>query len=745
MGRHKPTHWRRTRHTGRGRSQSTTTRSIGRSSSPPPPAAVGGKRTLKNVFSSPLAAGLSLDTSCTRLVELFLGTSPSSTAVRRVKPSPPPTADHKFAALYDGFCSTLRARRARGTTGTLRLQTASRDAAAAVQSGRAAAEVPMQPALKRAKSKPQAGPQKRLRQLSIGGFAGAARQADAADLHNVTVQFCRWVYGQNQSFKVGESQLFRELASSLLKAGAAGFTLPPAQEWARRGKDEKSSLERRELHIPRRQAVASVHLKQTHEHQVHQLKNRVESLVDACGYGATMDGSPRHGVAALNVVLTLPDRTTACIDMLDTGGDRKDQKWWADELLKIVKSPSNPLPAGQLISLTLDGGIKWAFDAIEEAFVDDDGTRDVICQWCSCHTMHLLMQALFDLDGVADTYGKLKQLNQFIRNHNKPRWMLKQIINKGLVREAQTRFGTRYLVIERAIELTPHIQRLVVSQDWADWVNTLAAPDKASAAEARTTALDESFWAQCAKIWELGEPMYTVLRKLDSDDPTVGTIYQLMLELEAHCGAWHDGRHAANGQPGYQASEHTLLSRGNHADTGAGAAEPWNAKEIVAFRWQKMHNAGSGGLLHYAGHALNPAFFSDESARCDDVKGGLEACATKMYGSERAARIWQQYMVYLRHPKDSRIFVDAAGQRHRSCDYHGPGHGLEGREWWEFLPFAQQKAWPDLRVMAMEVLSLTSTESAAERHYSQLNLVQGPGRARLGLKKAGQLTFVQWC
>lgn len=228
-----------------------------------------------------------------------------------------------------------RARRARDerVTATARLQTASRDAAAAAQGRVAAAEVRMPPALKRAKSEPGLNPRKKLRQQPMSGFVRAATQADAAELqHDVTVQFCRWVYGQNQSFGVGETPLFRELVSSLLKAGAAGFKLPPASEWARRGKDAKCSLERLELHIPRRHSVAGPHLKETHEHQVEKLKSRVASLVALCGYGCTMDGSSRHGDAALNVVLTLPDRATACIDVLDTGGDRKSQEWWADQV-----------------------------------------------------------------------------------------------------------------------------------------------------------------------------------------------------------------------------------------------------------------------------------------------------------------------------------------------------------------------------------------------------------------------------
>ena len=48
----------------------------------PPAPGSSSKATIKNIFGKPLAPGLSIKTSRTRLVELFLGTQKSSGAAR---------------------------------------------------------------------------------------------------------------------------------------------------------------------------------------------------------------------------------------------------------------------------------------------------------------------------------------------------------------------------------------------------------------------------------------------------------------------------------------------------------------------------------------------------------------------------------------------------------------------------------------------------------------------------------------
>ena len=60
----------------------------------PPAPGSSSKATIKNIFGKPLAPGLSIKTSRTRLVELFLGTQKSSGAALDgadgLEPPPPP-------------------------------------------------------------------------------------------------------------------------------------------------------------------------------------------------------------------------------------------------------------------------------------------------------------------------------------------------------------------------------------------------------------------------------------------------------------------------------------------------------------------------------------------------------------------------------------------------------------------------------------------------------------------------------
>ena len=91
------------------------------------------------------------------------------------------------------------------------------------------------------------------------------------------------------------------------------------------------------------------------------------------------------------------------------------------------------------------------------------------------------------------------------------------------------------------------------------------------------------------------------------------------------------------------------------------------------------------------------------------------------------------------------FFTGPAGNRMErdTCSWHGEARGLRGSDWWIELPFKWQQRWPRLRTVAMKGLSQTSTESAAERHFSAVEIIQPKVRATLSPQSIQKRAFVR--
>ena len=141
---------------------------------------------------------------------------------------------------------------------------------------------------------------------------------------------------------------------------------------------------------------------------------------------------------------------------------------------------------------------------------------------------------------------------------------------------------------------------------------------QAEIAMIKALILSESLLARVRKKLDLCQFLCRQLRRVDGDDPTMGTLHQMWLETEAKAREWHQDRFALGDAEGFRKAGPdavTLCAAGSCEATGKGADHPWTAEEIVAFRWNETHTAGSGmgGRLTALAHVVNPAFHADAS------------------------------------------------------------------------------------------------------------------------------------
>jgi len=481
------------------------------------------------------------------------------------------------------------------------------------------------------------------------------------------------------------------------------------------------------------------------------LRGRAGHLVGRFGCAMTCDGTDRYQRAVVNWLVCLPDCTNACFDVSVTGGEKKTKEWWAKEVADKVEGPLNPHRAGRCILCNLDGGMLCAFVSIELEFKARPGLANAIANWCATHGHQLLIAALFDLHGFDDTWEQVNRVVKFFRNHTAPRHILSELSpTKGFVRHCETRMASKVLVERRFkdLGLSGKSTQAVAPQKWAELGAGKTGAEKRELAEIKALVLSADLLARVEKKLELLDFYLAQLRRVDSDGPTMGILYQIWLENEAHARQWHATRFAAGEADGFQRggpNAVTLLTLGTREDSGRDSDHQWSAEEVVSFRWKKMYDAGSGmgGKLTALAHVVNPCFHADQSSRSPEVLADSYEVLKYMRGQQQAQKIWGQLVAYQDTPATHGMFVED-GVRHRACDYsHPDGKGLEGRDWWYKLPPPQCFDWKDLKQVALEVLSQTATESPAERHYSELDLTQHEKRAKMDPKKAGRLTFIK--
>lgn len=214
------------------------------------------------------------------------------------------------------------------------------------------------------------------------------------------------------------------------------------------------------------------------------------------------------------------------------------------------------------------------------------------------------------------------------------------------------------------------------------------------------------FWESLEFIAAVLEPCFKLMRQTDSSAPLMGKFYKLMSDLG---GKLED----------------------LFAEDSRWCRDPWleHRDEIVEAhtqRWEYMHCD-----YHGAGYALDPNFIGEDVNGANDGEPwkGLEAVIARHFYDSEDART-----AAIRQYSDYRALRGAFAGHDQVTAKAMPAH-----EWWDLTAGAA----PELRKVAMRVLSKTTSASACERNWSAFAAVQTPKRNRLHTKTMDDLVYVR--
>ena len=415
-------------------------------------------------------------------------------------------------------------------------------------------------------------------------------------------------------------------------------------------------------------------------------------------------------------------------------------------MVAALLDPELPFDPLDCVTINLDGGNRAGFDQLELTLKENPRTGNASVCWCSGHGVGLLCGGVADVGGIKELIEEVRAAVTFARTHSKPANMIREEEpNKGLTKWCDTRFATVFLVLERMLSMRRPLKRVVLSDAWGQYVTSITKAEiRTKAQKFADFVLDASNWAKITKVLELTDMWYWALRTFDSDKPTVSVAYKTWLELEAAAQTWHDDRFAKVDIDGVPTTAFVpsdgLIPLGNTEATGKNWVVPRTVPAMVSARWTILHNAGGTGRMHSAGYAVNPCFHPNDMKLLDDdfyahIKHYYDDAllVEKIYGQ------WEDYRLESEHGP---LFT-RDGARIPSCDYEASG-GTDGVDWWKHeLPREYKVKWAELRKYAIRVLSQTSTETSAERHFSLMEVEQPKGRSALGIGRTGDMVFVR--
>ena len=323
--------------------------------------------------------------------------------------------------------------------------------------------------------------------------------------------------------------------------------------------------------------------------------------------------------------------------------------------------------------------------------------------WTPC-CVHALNNALKDI-------GKISWINRiildardaqmFICNHHASLAIYRIYANKEFLKPADTRYATYFILLNRMLEVQQALKSIVISSEWTAWGESKIDQGK----KVRQMLLNDDWWVDVRYIVSFTSPIVELIRYADSDSPCLGEIYE---SIDSMIGK----------------IKSTIRERDP-------SLELFNElQKLIEKRWNKMNTP-----LHMAAYALNPKWYVEREGRVppiDDpeVKQGFIDAIEKIYTQEQATIIREQFLDFalISGPTFSNAAkADLLGMAQRSPS-----------GWWRMYG----DKTPDIRTLAMRLLSQVASSSAAERNWSTFSFIHSIKRNRLTSKRAEKLVYV---
>ncbi|KAI8522344.1 hypothetical protein RHMOL_RhmolUnG0001900 [Rhododendron molle] len=326
--------------------------------------------------------------------------------------------------------------------------------------------------------------------------------------------------------------------------------------------------------------------------------------------------------------------------------------------------------------------------------------------WTSCatHTINLMLEGIGKEAKFKDTIERAKKFTIFIYGHHRTLALMRKHTKKrDIVRPGVTRFATAFLTLQSLMEKKQELKMMCTTNEWGalPWVKT--AKGKAAFATVMSTA----FWNSVSLCLKVFAPLVMVLRLVDGDwKPSMGFVYGELKKAKEDIKEAYK-QNEANYRPILKVIDTKALGR-------------------------------LDSPLHLTAYFLNPFYLFKDPTLKDDpiIMDGVFTCVESFFPDDFEVQNEVINKELLKYKNKEGGFGRALAAK--GCEKNDDTYDPVG--WWSNYG----NHTPNLKKMAIRILSLTSSSSGCERNWSTFEGIHTKKRNRLDATRLNNLVYVQF-
>lgn len=369
----------------------------------------------------------------------------------------------------------------------------------------------------------------------------------------------------------------------------------------------------------------------------------------------------------------------------------KTKEWTAEVITKFITDLREEI-RDAIICVCCDGATRHSFPLIEEVL------PSVFCLSCVPHTVDLFLEDCGDwekpgnstnMKWFRDEVHQWRKLVTYFWTRPKLLALLNKKTELRLLRPADTRFGTHFIMGKRLLRLKEHLVAVCMSDEFTKW-----SADKSGAIEVKGLVKNDSFWSRMKILISIFDSTYMVIRSMDGGKGTVDAV------IPNYVKAFNTIKNMSTCNFFTKARKERVL-------------ELWKAR----FRYQACP-------ILYVAHALSPKHRGEAIGELGpEDPSALEEVLSRILCEDDVLEALEEYQGF----KDA-IFE---GLAKKACDT------WSSEQWWRQFGMSR---WPVLAKVARRITAAKANASTNERHWSAFANVLTERRSRLTSERAIKLT-----
>lgn len=235
-------------------------------------------------------------------------------------------------------------------------------------------------------------------------------------------------------------------------------------------------------------------------------------------YGCTIMCDGWTGPTRLSIInfMVYSKGNTIFLKSVDSSGEKKEHEY----IYKLLKGVIREVGERNVVQVVTDNAANYV-----KAGKKLMKNHNVYWTSCAAHCIDLMFEEMGKKEQISKVIDKGKIISKYIYNHNLLLTKMREFCKGEIIRAAPTRFATNFISLESLIKKKAGLKQLF-SSDW--WESSNFRRTK-HARVVENIVFDAQFWSQAEHVCQISEPLYKVLRIVDTEVyPTMGVVYELM-------------------------------------------------------------------------------------------------------------------------------------------------------------------------------------------------------------------------